>query len=59
MEENKPKHPPTESTKDDSSDIEQVRRGKQGPPPEPKATPAEKQKQKGTTSKGETEKGHS
>ncbi|WP_266203968.1 hypothetical protein [Pontibacter kalidii] len=52
MEENKPKQPPRENTKDDSSDIEKVRQDKQAPPPEPEQQPDAEEE-------SEAEKGHS
>ncbi|WP_276497719.1 hypothetical protein [Pontibacter litorisediminis] len=52
MEENKPKQPPKETTKDDSSDVKKVRQGKPAPPPEPE--PEEEH----TEQEREAEKGH-
>ncbi|MCX2738453.1 hypothetical protein [Pontibacter anaerobius] len=50
------KHPPTETTKDDSSDVEKVRQGKPAPPPEPK--PNKQEQQSGSKQGREAEKGH-
>jgi hypothetical protein len=55
MEEQKPTHPPQESTKDDSSDVEKVQQEKQGPPPEPEPeAPGDRHDEE-----EEAEKGHS
>ncbi|GAA4433754.1 hypothetical protein GCM10023188_23720 [Pontibacter saemangeumensis] len=57
MEENKPKSPMQETTKDDSSDVERVKQDKKGPPPQPRTSqggagnPAREEE--------EAEKGHS
>ena len=53
MEEQKPKQPPQESTKDDSSDVEEVRQDKQSPPPEPEPQGNQEDEDE------EAEKGHS
>ena len=54
MEENKPKAPLQETTKDDSSDVERVKGRKQpSPPPQPKTAPDV------TEEEEEAEKGHS
>lgn len=55
MEEQKPKQPPQESTKDDSSDVEKVRQDKQGPPPEPEPQGSQADEEEDE----EAEKGHS
>lgn len=54
MEENTPKRPPKENTKDDSSDVEKVRKDKQMPPPEPKPENEGQQSEQ----EREAEKGH-
>lgn len=54
MEENLPKQPPKENTKDDSSDVEKVRQDKQGPPPQPE----DEGQQSDSKQESEAEKGH-
>ncbi|MCJ8166870.1 hypothetical protein MKJ04_18645 [Pontibacter sp. E15-1] len=54
MQDNKPKQPMTETTKDDSSDIEKVKQDKQSPPPQP----GEKQAGDAAKEDEEAEKGH-
>jgi hypothetical protein len=53
MEENKPKSPMRETTKDDSSDVEKVKQNEPAPPPRPKTG------QDKTKEEEEAEKGHS
>ncbi|MDX5422298.1 MAG: hypothetical protein LPK07_01930 [Hymenobacteraceae bacterium] len=55
MEENKPKSPLQEHTKDDSSDVEKVRKDKQSPPPPSQAQTGKQQRNEDE----EAEKGHS
>jgi hypothetical protein len=53
MEENKPKSPIQETTKDDSSDVEKVKQKEPTPPPQPKTG------QDKSNEEEEAEKGHS
>ena len=57
MEENKPKTPMQETTKDDSSDVERVKQDKQGPPPQPRT--GKNSSGSRTKEEEEAEKGHS
>jgi hypothetical protein len=54
MNKNKPQKPFTENTKDDSSDVQNVKGSKQGPPPHPKAI----NRNNPTTEAEDTQKGH-
>jgi len=54
MKHNKHKHPIQETTKDDSSDVERVKKDKPSPPPQPRTG-----RQSAGSEEEEAEKGHS